>query len=191
MTSGSCVSTCSTSLCCLCIQSLFGWWAWQTAIKMAKRSSKFFLLLLNIDWGLGHLISIAATHITCKIKQIIKSFHALASPSKGLKDLWMASVFIVVSETMQCWICINGGVCLLLMTSLPLEGYGRIEMKSCGLAFLTPTEVIQKFWRFFEGNFCFSLTRTHTITLTNSPLVCFLIYKMGLITPTSQGSVDN
>lgn len=144
MTSRSCFSIYFTSLCHLCVQSLFGWWAWQTAIKMANRSSKFFLLLLNIDWVLGHLISIAATHIICKIKQIIKSFHALASPSKGLKDLWMASVFIV-SATMQCWICIHDDI-------LPLEGYGRIEMKSCSLAFLTPTEVILKFWRFFEGS---------------------------------------
>lgn len=160
---------------------------------MANKSSKIFPIIIRLWLGFrtSDIPMVSLTHFVKPNKSLNLSMPQFPHLECSRISERMALVFIAISGAVQCWVRYQWAF-PILKTSLPLEGGGRVEMKSCSFAFLSPTGVIQKFWRFFEGNFLAShqprfkpffwkVSQTHPL----------FVYKVALITPTSQGCGDN
>ena len=142
---------------------------------------------------LYHLSQHRSPFIPCQSKQVIKPFCDSVSPSRMFKDLlkeWFQFSLLSLGPCSAEYVSV--GFYLILVTSLCLEGGGRIEMNSGSLAFLSPVEWFR--------NSEFSLKAVSQLPFNQDPnhssdmlpkLIHYFIYKMGPITPTLQGCGDS
>ena len=142
---------------------------------------------------LYHLSQPGSPFIHCQSKQVIKPFCDSVSPSRMLKDLLKEGFQFSLLSLASCSAeYVSVGFCLMLLTSLYLEGGGRIEMNSCSLAFLSPVEWFRNSEDSLKAvsQLPFNQDPNHSSDML-AKLIHYFIYKMGPITPTSQGSGDS